>query len=318
MKAEKRRLRRGLVWSITAAMGFTLAAGPAYAERDVDELENEIEDQHETLEGKVEEHNKLRDEVKETEEAIEKVEKKLKPYEEKMDSLRTKLADYIAEAHINQGKGETVAILESGSPQEYVERLTELGAASLYSSEDLAELTETAAEYQEELDTLSSLEADLEKQKSELDSTIEQIENGIDNLQDEWRTHPGNPVSDYDLDYIPGDRGKIVRQALAQVGKPYVWAASGPDGYDCSGLMLDAYNQVGISLPHNAAAQYNMVAHISKDELQPGDFVFYNGLQHVGMYIGQGLVVHAPTFGQPVQVVKVDHGNSYYGSGRLL
>nr|WP_277605842.1 C40 family peptidase [Glycomyces sp. L485] len=105
--------------------------------------------------------------------------------------------------------------------------------------------------------------------------------------------------------------------ALDQIGDQYVWGAAGPNQYDCSGLMLDAYAQVGISLPHNAAAQYNMTAKISRDEIRPGDLVFYNSLSHVGMAIGNGYIVHAPNSRSVVKVVRIDHGNVYYGATRV-
>ena len=82
--------------------------------------------------------------------------------------------------------------------------------------------------------------------------------------------------------------------------------------------MLGAYAQIGIDLPHNAAAQSEHGRAISEDELQPGDFVFYNDLAHVGMYIGNGLIVHAPNSTTVVKVVEVHHGNVYYGAGTLL
>nr|WP_255672071.1 C40 family peptidase [Glycomyces amatae] len=110
----------------------------------------------------------------------------------------------------------------------------------------------------------------------------------------------------------------VVDFALDQLGEPYVWGSAGPNSWDCSGLMLGAYAQIGISLPHNAAAQNNLVASISEDELQPGDFVFYNNLAHVGMYIGNGLIVHAPNSTTVVKIVELHHGNVYYGAGTLL
>ena len=76
--------------------------------------------------------------------------------------------------------------------------------------------------------------------------------------------------------------------ALAQIGKPYVFAASGPNAYDCSGLTMAAWGKAGVQLPHFAAYQYNMGHHVSRSQLEPGDLVFfYPGIQHVAMYIGQ-------------------------------
>lgn len=85
--------------------------------------------------------------------------------------------------------------------------------------------------------------------------------------------------------------------ALAQVGKPYSWGASGPDSFDCSGLMQAAYASAGISLPRTTYAQVSAGTPVSTSALQPGDLVFFYGNEHVGMYIGNGKVVHAADYG---------------------
>jgi cell wall-associated NlpC family hydrolase len=98
-----------------------------------------------------------------------------------------------------------------------------------------------------------------------------------------------------------------VDTAMAQLGKPYVWAAAGPGSFDCSGLALYAYKAAGISLPHSAAMQSRMGTPVSLNALQPGDLVFFYGLGHVGIYIGGGNVVHAPHTGDVVKVTPVKY-----------
>ena len=99
---------------------------------------------------------------------------------------------------------------------------------------------------------------------------------------------------------------KAVNFALAQVGKPYAWGAAGPSSYDCSGLMLAAYRAAGISLPHSSSMQSRMGTPVSKANLQPGDLVFfYSPVSHVAMYIGNGQIVQASTYGQPVAVTQL-------------
>ncbi|HEY9481826.1 MAG TPA: C40 family peptidase, partial [Micromonosporaceae bacterium] len=103
--------------------------------------------------------------------------------------------------------------------------------------------------------------------------------------------------------------------AYDQLGKPYVWAADGPDSYDCSGLVEAAYRSVGVSLPHNAAMQYHAISHISRSQLSPGDLVFYSNLGHVAIYIGGGMVIHAPQPGENVKKASVNMMTPY-GYGR--
>jgi cell wall-associated NlpC family hydrolase len=110
----------------------------------------------------------------------------------------------------------------------------------------------------------------------------------------------------------------VVDAAMAQRGDPYVWAAGGPDSFDCSGLTAYAYAAAGISLPHSSAAQARMGTAVSRADLQPGDLVyFYSPVSHIGIYIGNGMMVHAPTSGDVVKVASVDM-SGYAGARRLL
>jgi cell wall-associated NlpC family hydrolase len=106
----------------------------------------------------------------------------------------------------------------------------------------------------------------------------------------------------------PGRAAQVaVDTALAQRGKPYVWAANGPSSFDCSGLMQYAYAAAGVGLPHSSLMQSRMGVAVSRSQLQPGDLVFYySPVSHVGMYIGNGLIVNAPTAGDVVKVVGID------------
>ena len=94
-----------------------------------------------------------------------------------------------------------------------------------------------------------------------------------------------------------------VRAAMAQIGKPYVWAGSGPGSFDCSGLTMSSWRQAGVVMAHSAGDQYASFKHVSVDQLQPGDLVFFgHPIHHVGMYVGNSMMVHAPETGELVQV----------------
>jgi cell wall-associated NlpC family hydrolase len=111
---------------------------------------------------------------------------------------------------------------------------------------------------------------------------------------------------------------QALRWALSRRGDPYVWGAAGPSSFDCSGLVLWAYARVGISLPHFTGDQWNMGVHVGRNQLQPGDLVFfYPDIGHVGLYIGNGLMVDAPDFGEDVQVQPV-MWNVYVGAVRIV
>jgi cell wall-associated NlpC family hydrolase len=119
----------------------------------------------------------------------------------------------------------------------------------------------------------------------------------------------------------PPTYGGVVGVALSQLNTPYVWAGSSPGGFDCSGLVMWAYAQVGVSLPHSSYAQYGYGVPVSRDQLAPGDLVFFDGLGHVGIYIGGGQFVHAPHTGDVVKISSLSEGwytATYVGARRIL
>lgn len=105
----------------------------------------------------------------------------------------------------------------------------------------------------------------------------------------------------------------VIAFALAQVGKPYVWAAAGPNSYDCSGLVLAAYAQVGARLPHQTGSMIRYGTPVARSQLQPGDIVFPSS-HHVAIYLGGGMIVHAP---KPGDRVKVSPLYAFWAARRL-
>jgi peptidoglycan DL-endopeptidase CwlO len=116
--------------------------------------------------------------------------------------------------------------------------------------------------------------------------------------------------------FLKSRPGIIVSTAMRYLGVPYVWGASSPGGFDCSGLVKYCFAKVGISLPHSSAMQYHYGRHVSRSQLKPADLVFfYNPIHHVGIYIGNGRMINAT--GNHVQISSV-WTSSYYGATRLL
>jgi cell wall-associated NlpC family hydrolase len=100
----------------------------------------------------------------------------------------------------------------------------------------------------------------------------------------------------------------VIQAALSRIGSPYSWGASGPSAFDCSGLVMWSFQQAGISLPHSSQALAQGGQPVSMDQMQPGDLVtYYSDASHVGIYIGDGMMVHASTYGTPVRVAPVDN-----------
>ncbi|OBK87968.1 endopeptidase [Mycolicibacter sinensis] len=127
---------------------------------------------------------------------------------------------------------------------------------------------------------------------------------------------PGFPAPD-----APGGAGggaaTAVQAALTQVGTPYVWGGAAPGGFDCSGLVMWAFNQAGINLPHSSQAQANGGQPVALSDLQPGDVLtFYSDASHSGIYVGDGMMIHSSTYGQPVRVVPMNSSGPIHNARR--
>jgi cell wall-associated NlpC family hydrolase len=117
----------------------------------------------------------------------------------------------------------------------------------------------------------------------------------------------------------PSQYTGVVAIAMRYLGVPYVWGGSSPSGFDCSGFVAYVYAQVGVSLPHYTGAQWNMGVPVDRSDLQPGDLVFFDGLGHVGIYIGGNEFIHAPHTGDVVKISSLTgwYADTYVGARRI-
>ncbi len=227
------------------------------------------------------------------------------------------------ENYMSGGVNPTMQLLEGSSPQSLLDRASimtqiqqENGAkvSLVAAAENAAKRAEAAAAQQQQhartLETqMASKVAAIQKKEAFFNSEAFQQAEAV---FERTGTYPNIHVS--------GDSVGVqaLRWALTKLGDPYVWGAAGPNAFDCSGLVMWAYGKIGISLEHYTGDQWNEGEHISRSELEPGDLVFfYADIGHVGLYVGNGLMVDAPTFGQPVQVQPV-MWNVYVGAVRIV
>jgi cell wall-associated NlpC family hydrolase len=117
----------------------------------------------------------------------------------------------------------------------------------------------------------------------------------------------------------PPTHGGVVGIAMHYLGTPYVWGGASPSGFDCSGFVMYVFAQVGVSLPHSSYAQYGYGSAVSRGDLQPGDLVFFDGLGHVGIYVGGGSFIHAPHTGDVVKISSISgwYASTFVGGRRL-
>lgn len=215
------------------------------------------------------------------------------------------------------------AFLTSDSADELVQQMTTLDMIAHHTNGILAEVAAAqavAAQAQADADAAA---ATAEAGLTQLEAQQAEVQKKVDDYQAEFARLSAaeqatvtaalagptlRAPSAGSLPLAPSEAAGIaVRTALAQVGDPYVWGKSGPDGFDCSGLTGYAYAAAGVSLPHSSRSQAGLGQTVDRADLQPGDLVFYyDPISHVAIYIGGGMIVHARTFGQPVAVTTVD------------
>ncbi|MCU1669764.1 MAG: Cell wall-associated hydrolase [Blastococcus sp.] len=226
------------------------------------------------------------------------------------------------------------AFLTSASATELVQQMTTLDMIATHTESVIAQVAiaqETARRAQAAADQLASKAkaglAELKAQQAAVQKKIDAYKADFARLtateQAAVTTALSGPrlavPSADSLPLAPGSAAAVaVKAALAQVGKPYVWGSSGPNGFDCSGLTSYAWGMAGVALVHSSRGQSQLGHEVSRSQLQPGDLVyFYSPVSHVGLYIGNGMMVHARTFGQPVAVTSVDQ-SGYRGARRIF
>jgi cell wall-associated NlpC family hydrolase len=119
---------------------------------------------------------------------------------------------------------------------------------------------------------------------------------------------------------LSGGHPEAAQIALQYIGVPYLWAGESPSGFDCSGLVSYVYAQLGVDLPHSAADQYGYGVDVPRDQLQPGDLVFFDNLSHVGIYVGNNEIINAPDTGSFVRIDSLSepwYANHYVGARRV-
>lgn len=300
------------------------ATGIAHADPTPEEIEAQIDSVWRELAPVIEQHNATRIELEEKRDKAEELAERIAPLQLKVDVAMAEVAEIAVQAFKGGNASMFNALLSSGSPYTLAEQLTVLDQVAKVRQHQIAKVIASKEEYEAQKEPLDRLVAELETLEQELAEKAEEIDAEIDRLQalrlraygDSGATGELRPAP-CPAEYPGGPGGEAASFACAQIGKPYGWGTSGPDSYDCSGLTSAAWRHAGVSLPHNAAQQRNVIQYVDRSDLRAGDLVFYYGdLSHVAIYVGDGWMVDAFQPGQPVQMRSLDQPGSIHSYGR--
>jgi cell wall-associated NlpC family hydrolase len=233
------------------------------------------------------------------------------------------VAQLAAANYMSSGLDPTFQALTSGDPQQFLSQasaVTELDQSSGVKVNTLSnQVTQALRDKQtadQQVAQVNTLEDQMNAKKKVIVAKIDQVNSAAMKQAMAVFTQTGQ----YPNVSIPTANtvgAQALQAALTKAGDPYVWGAAGPGEFDCSGLVVWAYAQEGIALPHYTGSLWNSGVHVARSDLEPGDLVFFfSDISHVGIYIGDGMMIDAPNFGVPVHVEPV-YWSAYVGAVRI-
>ncbi len=233
------------------------------------------------------------------------------------------IARLAAENYMNAGLDPTLQALTTGNPEQFLSQASTITALDQATGEKVSTLTDVEDQDQrarqtadQQLAAVRALETQMNARKQAIDAKIDQVNSAAMQQAMAIFTQTGQ-YPDISIPTANTVGAEALAAALSRRGDPYVWGAAGPGEFDCSGLVVWAFAQEGISLPHYTGDLWNSGVHIPRADLEPGDLVFFfPDISHVGIYLGDGLMVDAPDFGEVVRVEPVYWG-AYVGAVRI-
>jgi cell wall-associated NlpC family hydrolase len=235
------------------------------------------------------------------------VRKQIDALEPRVASLTAQTASFAVDAYQGSDLSLMTSLLSSGSPQTFLDQMTIIESLT---KDSQAQLNDLVSAQQALASAKKKLDTEVLDQAAQRKTLRDRKEKLAKDLA-VWRKlrtklaptiDTSGPLPIYNGD-TASRAGKVLKFAYDALGSPYVFGAAGPGSYDCSGLTLAAYRQVGVSLPHSARRQLAQGPQVPQSDLMPGDLVyFYSDVHHVGIFIGSGKVIHAPQPGENVKI----------------
>ncbi|MFG2337111.1 NlpC/P60 family protein [Streptomyces yangpuensis] len=293
------------------------------------EVKTEVDRLYEGAEAATERYNGAKEQADEAERALTGLRDEAARKTDQLNTARSALGSLAASQYRSGSLGTAVQLALADDPQEYltqasfVSRAGNRNAAGITTvRRKLDELSKLREQASGRLTDLSSRRDELAAHKAEAEEKLAAAKRLLDKLTAEERaayeaqssgaTPSGaaaaGPVTAAPPPPADGSRAaRAVAFAYGAIGKPYVWGATGPGSFDCSGLTQAAWRSAGVSLPRTTYTQINAGRRVSRDQLAPGDLVFfYSGITHVGLYVGNGQMIHAPRPGSTVRLAPID------------
>lgn len=295
---------------------------PAQVEADVDRL-------YEEAEAATERYNGAKQQADEAERALVGLRDETARKTDQLNAARGTLGSLAAGQYRKGSLGTAVQLAMAADPQEYLSQASFISRAGDRNAAGISTVRRRLEEVGKLKEQAAGHLADLRAQRDELAEHKAEIEGKLTTAKQllakltaeqraayEARSGGGDPATPAARPQSappppsPSDGSRAARAvafAHGAIGKPYVWGATGPGSFDCSGLTQAAWRAAGVSLPRTTYTQINAGRRVSRDQLAPGDLVFfYSGVTHVGMYIGNGQMIHAPRPGSTVRVAPID------------
>jgi peptidoglycan DL-endopeptidase CwlO len=337
--ATPRTARRAAL-ALAGALGLALAPAPAGAEEPTTAADAAalVAARGHELEVLTEEFNEARETLAGQQAAAQAAAAAVTEAQTAVTAAQDSVVGVARSAFTGDTMGSFQALMTSDSADEFVNRVTLLQAVAGHQGELLetavvageaaaqAQIVadRAAGEAQTQYDAVARQQADLQAQIAEYQADYTRLSAeerraaleaaaaahgaGEDGRTSRAEREEPAAASSAPVAVSGGSLQAVVDRALAQRGKPYVWAASGPGSFDCSGLVQYAFQAAGISLPHSSRMQSQMGTPVSRAEARAGDLVaFYSPVSHIGIYLGNGQMVHAPTSGDVVKIASVDN-----------
>jgi len=287
-------------------------ADPEVTQADVDRAFDRAEAANERL-------NQLNEDAEELDQRIGEVRTEIRKIRKVYRVQRDELGADIVQQQLEQPLGPTVSLLGSQDPDLFIEGLSAIDALNTTRADALESFTRTRID-------LEKREAQLAEHQDELDAKVAKAEKTETELKQAYTKAKSdfallslaaqNAMSDSDITAVKnagsGAAKKAIAFAMNQLGDPYVYGGTGPNGWDCSGLVMKSYAAAGVSLPRVVGPQIAAGRRVSAAELRPGDLVAYPSMSHIGIYLGGGRVIHAPRPGKSVEITSLSSGFGVY------